>query len=77
MQSPFYNSLLSDLPMTIHDKYPNSVVKMLGWSRNSLNDIMVMPISGSVCARVITALNSSFVICLTTSIMKCCFAIAP
>lgn len=40
MQSPFYNTLLSDLPMTIHEKYPNSVVKMLGWSLNSLNDIV-------------------------------------
>lgn len=51
MQSPFYNSLLSDLPMIIHEKYPNSVVKMLGWSRNSLNDIVNGDADLGVCVR--------------------------
>ncbi|MFB2864054.1 HTH-type transcriptional regulator YidZ [Aeromonas sp. MdU4] len=51
MQSPFYNSLLGDLPMAIHDKYPNSVVKMLGWHRNSLNDIVNGDADLGVCVR--------------------------
>lgn len=51
MQSPFYNSLLSDLPMTIHGTYPNSVVKMLGWNRNSLDDIVNGDADLGVCVR--------------------------
>ncbi|MFQ2919424.1 HTH-type transcriptional regulator YidZ [Aeromonas allosaccharophila] len=51
MQSPFYNSLLSDLPMAIHEKYPNSVVKMLGWNRNSLNDVVNGDADLGVCVR--------------------------
>ena len=51
MQSPFYNSLLNDLPMMIHEKYPNSVVKMLGWNRNSLSDIVNGDAELGVCVR--------------------------
>ena len=51
MQSPFYNSLLSDLPLAIHEKYPNSVVKLLAWNRNSLNDIVNGDADIGVCVR--------------------------
>ncbi len=37
--------------MTIHGTYPNSVVKMLGWNRNSLDDIVNGDADLGVCVR--------------------------
>lgn len=51
MESPFYISFLSDLPMTIYQKYPNSVVRMLGWDHHSLNDIVNGDADLGFCAR--------------------------
>lgn len=51
MQSPFYNSLLGDLPITIHEKYPNSVVKMQGWNHHSLTDLVNGDADLGVCVR--------------------------
>lgn len=51
MESPFYISFLSDLPMTIYQKYPHSVVKVLGWDHHSLNDIVNGDADLGFCAR--------------------------
>ncbi|MFB2864056.1 HTH-type transcriptional regulator YidZ [Aeromonas sp. MdU4] len=51
MESPFYISFLSNLPMTIYEKYPNSVVKTMGWDHNSLNDIVNGDADLGFCAR--------------------------
>ncbi|WP_169045621.1 HTH-type transcriptional regulator YidZ [Aeromonas salmonicida] len=51
MESPFYISFLSDLPMVIYEKYPNSVVKTLGWDHHSLNDIVNGDADLGFCAR--------------------------
>ncbi|MFM5396015.1 HTH-type transcriptional regulator YidZ [Aeromonas veronii] len=51
VQSPFYNNLLSDLPITIHEHYPNSVVKMLAWNRHSLGDIVNGDADLGICVR--------------------------
>ena len=74
VQSPFYNNLLSDLPITIHEHYPNSVVKMLAWNRHSLGDIVNGDADLGICVKVTTALCSNSAICPTTSIMKSSFA---
>ncbi|QOH78440.1 HTH-type transcriptional regulator YidZ [Plesiomonas shigelloides] len=51
MESPFYISFLNDLPMTIYEKYPNSVVKVLGWDHQSLNTIISGEADLGFCAR--------------------------
>lgn len=51
LESPFYISFLSDLPMTIYEKYPHSVVKMLDWDHHSLNDIVNGDADLGFCAR--------------------------
>lgn len=51
MESPFYISFLSELPMTIYQKYPHSVVKVLDWDHHSLNDIVNGDADLGFCAR--------------------------
>lgn len=51
MESPFYISFLSDLPTIIYEKYPHSVVRMLGWDHSSLNDIVNGDADLGFCAR--------------------------
>ncbi|MGY6038708.1 HTH-type transcriptional regulator YidZ [Aeromonas sp. AE23HZ002T15] len=51
MESPFGISFLSELPMTIYEKYPYSVVRMLGWDHHSLNDIVNGDADLGFCAR--------------------------
>ena len=51
MESPFCTSFLSELPMTIYQKYPHSVVRMLGWDHHSLNDIVNGEADLGFCAR--------------------------
>ena len=51
MESPFGISFLSELPTTIYQKYPHSVVRMLGWDHHSLNDIVNGEADLGFCAR--------------------------
>lgn len=51
MESPFCTSFLSELPMIIYQKYPHSVVRMLGWDHHSLNDIVNGDADLGFCAR--------------------------